>query len=85
MSKFMFEKFAFYGLGIDLESEPELAKSRNQNRNHNVCNVGNGTGTINFLDANIDLLKLDSNSSANYLNRCLSAGYLQCINKATRF
>jgi hypothetical protein len=38
-----------------------------------------------LLDANIDLLKLDTNSSANYLNGCLSAGYLQCINKATRF
>jgi hypothetical protein len=38
-----------------------------------------------LMDANIDLLKLDTNASANYLNICLSAGYLQCIYKATRF
>ncbi len=38
-----------------------------------------------LMDANIDLLKLDTNTSANYLNGCLSAGYLQCIYKAKRF
>jgi exonuclease III len=38
-----------------------------------------------MMDSNIDLLRLDSVVPANFFNSCLAAGYLQCINKATRF
>jgi exonuclease III len=38
-----------------------------------------------LMDANIDLLKLDNNIPSTFLNSCISAGYLQCITKATRF
>jgi hypothetical protein len=37
-----------------------------------------------FLDANFDLLSLRDNGPAAYLNSILSAGFLQCISKATR-
>jgi hypothetical protein len=37
-----------------------------------------------FLDSNFDLLSLHDAGPANYLNSVLSAGFLQCINKATR-
>jgi hypothetical protein len=37
------------------------------------------------MDANIDLLKLENNIPSTFLNSCISAGYLQCITKATRF
>jgi len=37
-----------------------------------------------FLDSNFDLLSLDQNGPRNYLNSILSAGYIQCICKATR-
>jgi hypothetical protein len=36
------------------------------------------------LDANYDLLSLRDNGPAAYLNSILSAGFLQCISKATR-
>jgi hypothetical protein len=38
-----------------------------------------------MMDSNIDLLRLDSVVPANFFNSCLAAGYLQCVNKATRF
>jgi hypothetical protein len=38
-----------------------------------------------LMDSNIDLLRLDSVVPANFFNSCLAAGYLQCVNKATRF
>jgi hypothetical protein len=38
-----------------------------------------------MMDSNIDLLKLDRVVPANFFNGCLAAGYLQCVNKATRF
>jgi hypothetical protein len=38
-----------------------------------------------MMDSNIDLLRLDSVMPANFFNSCLAAGYLQCVNKATRF
>jgi hypothetical protein len=37
-----------------------------------------------FLDSNFDLLSLHDAGPAAFLNSVLSAGYLQCINKATR-
>jgi hypothetical protein len=37
-----------------------------------------------FMDANINLLDLASSDSQNYLNLLFSAGFLQCIHKATR-
>jgi exonuclease III len=37
-----------------------------------------------FIDANIDLLNLNSNDSKNYLNLIFNHGYLQCISKASR-
>jgi hypothetical protein len=37
-----------------------------------------------FMDANINLLELESPEPQNYLNLLFAAGYLQCIQKATR-
>ena len=37
-----------------------------------------------FLDANFDLLSLRETGPAAYLNSILSAGFLQCIGKASR-
>ncbi|MFO0002061.1 MAG: endonuclease/exonuclease/phosphatase family protein, partial [bacterium] len=38
-----------------------------------------------FMDSNIDLLKLNEQNSANFLNLVLEKGFLQSIGKATRF